>query len=765
MGIFNKFKKKDVSKSPEVDASNQEVSTDKKGSKFSLFAKKGKGPSAKKGNVKGNKKSLFGGKKKDLTMIELMQLDETVASASLSLVQGLVGVPGNAVREVDEGMLIIAITNEMLEKAELDTSGEEFGSFAEAIRSDTIESISLAGDLNDGIVGIIPSEDTIISLDEYDFVQDVAFRWAIVPYDLTDDEGLILLDSEVYIDKLVELANNPEIKLQALNGRVTEIGEAQQQEEQYDDYEDEEDYELELDSNDSFDDEDVSDVSEFEEYDDDFIDTDDYTEDDFPEEDYDDLLDDDMDDYTDTSLEDDFDVLDEIDEISAQENKETIQRVAKQTFNNSELGLSIDMGIFDEYFDSINIVKFDTTYQDDSSLEKGISRRRQDANVELERFHQDNVLSLRNKFATSMRDVHNKLVDSLDHKSEDTTYGSKYNEIDRKAKEGLSELDRKVASEVENIKLAYNRDREEFADIAKREALAIYDGRYKDVLDSKISDVRESIKSDIVTEKDIDFGELFRDRQTVANRLFDKATTTLLQNLQEEYHRISQKELTMYDTFRKSMDSYLREHFADEVLRAKAQAELARQSHEAERVREEYEQMLSSKTRQIQDLDEKARDSLRQLETTHGEQVSNIKADYERRIEREQSDNDNLRALLQDSNSSISKIGEQKDKEIAHRLKLYEDTIEAKTTELKYANSRDDDRRKPMIVAFVAVSLMSLIVGIMFGFLYFANKTPVAPVDPVTQESAIEESSDTGSISDSNLALTFKNYQDFDKVA
>jgi hypothetical protein len=701
------------------------------------------------------KKFSFGSKKKEVTLLERMQLEESVAAASLDVVQELAEIGGSAVRELDEGLLILVITNDMLEDADLDPAGEEFGSFAQALRSETIESIALANDLADGVIGIIPSQETLLSLDEFDFIHDISFRWGLVPFDLSDDDRLTVLESTVHIDRLVEMANDPNIQVGIRNGEVIEVNNSGDQEfdTQTDSFEDEgfeedasfDDVELdagELDVPDEFDTMNSNDIpdAEFEEPEP----FDEGDNNDFDEQPYDedeDTFDDEFE--TDTVYEDaDMDEFTEVaeeDTGAAEKAKEVINRVASHGFNNTELDLEIDMMKFDDYFDSVSIAQFDTNRTDDSELQNVLSKLRQDANVELERFHQDSVQALRNKFTTSMRDTYNKLVESLDHKDEHTPYGRRRNEIEIGYEEAMGDMDRQVAVEVDQINKEYNESREDYAENAKREALSLYDSRYRDERNRKIESVKDSVQSDLKTNRDMELGELYNDRRTVAKRLFDKATTALLQRLQVEYQTISQKELQMYDTFRKSMDVYLRKHFADEVLRAKAEAEKLKQSHEAERVRNEYEQMLLTKTRQIEEVDNQSREAIRQLESTHKEQMALVQNDYDSRIEREQRENENLRKMLRNASDANIKISEQKEKEVEHRMKMYQDELQAKKLELQYANERTGEAQKPMKFMLGAVGSITLTAGIIAGFLFGANTVQIAPAPSEAQPLHQEE--------------------------
>lgn len=707
-----------------------------------MTAKGKKSQGSKGSNVEPKSKGklpMFGGKKKDMTLIERMQLEESVAAASLEVVQELADSREGAVREIEDGLLIVVFTNEDLTNAGLSADDEEFGSFAEALRSETINSIALAKDLEDGIIGVIPSPETLLSMDEFDFVAELEFKWALVPFDLDDSDQLILLDDTVHLSRLMELSKDPEIELVVQNGSVVEV---EVEGEELDDLPDVGFPPPEMDDELSSEEEDPSMDDEFDEtMDDDDADDDDLDDlDDAPtyypmDDESDDELDDDNvfsidsnadSDELDDELDGSFAVEQEL--MPLQETKEAINRAVMHGFNNTELNLAIDMGKFDDYFDSVTLAQFDTTKIDDSELQNGVLKIRQDANTELQRFHQDNLTALRNKFTTSMRDIHNRLVETLDHKDEGTTYGERYHEIEDDYQRLVQDVDRLVANETSKLMAQYQEDRENYGENAKREAFAVYDTRYRPELERKKTTIRASVPADLKTDRDVKLGALYDDRQTIAKRLFDKATTALLYTLQEEHREISRKELQMYDIFRKDLDVYTRKHYADEVLRAKAQAEKLRQSHEAESVRQQYEQMLNAKATQLQEENERGRNAVAQLEATHREQMAEVKADYDKRLAREKRDNEEIRNLLSDATENITKIGQQKEKEVEHQMKTLQDEIKAKKNELKYANERNARTQKPMFLAMAAAATITLMLGIIGGFLLGAGSADVAPV-------------------------------------
>lgn len=727
-----------------------------KGNTNKPVKQKAKAPAKAKKQAKG--KALFG-KKKEVTMIERMQLEESVAGASLAVLHEIADRGDSAVRELDDGLLIVAFTNEHLVEAKIDPAGEEFGSFTEALRSEAIESIALAGDLEKGVIGIIPSPESLMALEEFDFVEDLAFNWALVAYDLDDSHSLTVLDDTVTLGRLLELANNQDITLSLVDGRIETTSD---DEPMVSDYHDAEDAPLsDFDDNEPLDDVGGFDDSMVPSFDDtpDF-DLDDSPSFDEPSDfdndlsmDYDMSSFDDSDssadmdepfDYNDASNELDVSLetpsFDEtplepvVDEgLSQEQTKEAVNRLMQHTFNNTELGLVIDMSKFDDYFDSTTLAQFDTTKDSDSELDNVLHSSRKDANTEIRRFREDSMMELRNKYTTSLRDVHGKLIESLDHRDENTTYGAKFMDIESTFNQEMSEMDRKVSGVVRGLNKSYNESREEYGENAKREAFAVYDTRFKPEHERKLATVRDTISTDIKTERDVQLAEMYQDRKGVALRLLDKAETKLLRNLQEDFRRITSKELEMYDTFRKSFDVFGRRHFADEVLRAKAEAEKLRQSHEAEQVRQHYMQMMATREQQWQEADVLSNEKFRQLEATHSEQLESVRKDMTERIERERKENEELRRSLQESNTSVTKVGEQKEKEMQHRIKVYEDRISAQTLQIDNYEKDKAHISKPLKWLAIATGTIGIALGIIFGFLIGAGSTDVQ-IAPGTEQ-------------------------------
>lgn len=717
---------------------------------MALFKKGNKPPKEKpEKKEKKAKGGLFGRSKKNQSLIDMMQLDESVAEPSLEVVADLSDRDDSAVRQVSDagGYLIVAFTNTMLEAAELDASSEEFGSFAEALRTETVESIALINDLEEGIVGIIPSIDSLIALDEFEFAHNLEFKWALVPFDLDNDSQLDILNSTVSLAKLTEMANEPSITAMVDEDSKEVIlsdGDDYEEDEfgvnapaasESDDLEDDDD-DFDFDAppeeapaaSDEFEvtDEDiVEEVPDDDDFDDDLD-----LEDDAPAvtestDDFDDdiELDDDLDDDYSDDFGDTTPSEPEEDELTPEESNALIEQAATHSFANTELGIDLDMSLFDDLYRPDDVIQFETNFDEDSELQRVISKMHKDHNTELKRLHKGHVQALRAKYASSISDIYTRVADHVDHMNPNTVYGERLEKIEADYRDKKRNIDATVASRRNVINDEYRERREAYGEAAKQDAMASYDKTHRSQLDATLSNISADISTEITNEKNYRTAELLKDRRLVSARLFDDIKVKLLKSIQKEHQEYANKELRMYDAFRKDADTYLRKHFSDDVLRSKAQAESLRQNHEADRVRREYGEMLTSKARQIEELENDAAAKHRQLTEEHRNDIAQIKAEHDRELERLQKETTGLRDMLQDANESVTKISEQKEKEIEHRIKVYEDRIQSKDLELQYANERLTTKNRPMFAIMIAIGAVCIMLGLILGFILGIDRT------------------------------------------
>ena len=791
MGLFDKLKKGGRSK----DDDELDVDVDIEEEEEQPAKKKRKGLGG-----------LFGKKKAQKGIIDSMGLNEAVASMGLSVLEDILesGEP-SAVRKLDEGYTAIAVTEDMLQDMDIDVKGPDFGSFANAINSEHIETLLLENDLHNGILVFIPDQDTLDVLSEFSFLEDAVYRWAVIPYDIEDDSSVVLLENGATLKDLTVISDE-EINLIVSNGNVVVDdgeGSSNMVEDDDEDFDSFDDFDEFGDDDDMFDSDDVfgditsditpspavptaqqpyavveleqeDDVDEFDRYGGDDFDFDDDIEDDFGyDDDFDDDFDDDIeddfgyDDDFDDEVEDDFGYDDDLDDLleeaepevailqSVDDGREMIQGVLDREFNNDELDITIKGDAFNQQFGDVHVIAFDDEPLDSSALSMTVSEMRRDANTRLYTLHNNNMQKLRSHYQNGLSDIHDRLVDILDYQDKETAFGDRYYGILSDKEEEEEMADELVAQKRDELDDAYETKRDSYGERAKREALARFDDQNKSAHDLEKRRLGDEVATKIQLRFDANLADLYDDRRNVAKRIFDKMTTGLLLKIQDMHEENVKASQELYEKFHAEIDAYTRENYTDEVMRAKAMATQLRQHHEADEVRAQYEQMLTSKKRELEEAERKADAELRKLEDSHSKSVKDTVAEYKRQISRRE---DEIRELRENNNRLQDKIivvSKEKEEEFEQRLRINADTIESQRQQIAYEQERADKQNKQSGVLLAGMVVVGIALGLIGGFLMGAQRdtAPAPAPQEVVQPGVINSSTQIEQV----LNLTFNH--------
>lgn len=744
---------------------------------MALFGKKGgakpaKPKKEKKAKKQKQPKQKKGGRRKQKTLIERMGLNETVAAMGLDVLS-TVSEEQSAVRELGEdnsqdymGYTAVAVTEAMLVDAGVTVSDEAFGAFAEALRSEHIKSLLLQNDLDNGILVIIPDESSLEIMADFDFMDELPLQWVVVPFEIEDDSQVVLLDDTTTLAELMDIAvNNRTLAIH--NGQMVIDGELPDGEDydesddtnvsvDFDDDEDDapsdDDFDLDdepmdfdvLDDEPDFDD-DVEDVPEnnSNNYVPDFDDDDLPDMDDEPE--LDDLADDDdlfddSDDFDETSYNDEpiYDDLsdeDELADLSEETAKNEVKRVMERSFYNDELGITVDESLFDLHFDNpdTQILLFDENPTDNSTLSVTLTQMRKDANIELMKQRAMHMQELRSQFNVVMAKSHDQLAEILDYKNERTDIGKKYSQIRLNQERLHDSADDLITKQRQELDAAYNDKRDDVGRHAYNIAVEKYDELHKAQHDAEKARLQDEITIAIDTDADKDVAELYNERRLVASRLFDKATTQALMNLQPIYKKMVESELKLYDQFRVRQDRYLRDNYSNEVLRGQAITEQQRQRAEGDAVRERYEALLAQKAAELEDAHAAANARVEDLNRKHETTLQSTIEEFNNDKKRLEARNESLNKTINELQSNLADVDKRTKSEYQTQLAAKDDIIKGQKEQLVYAEERASKTTKAnggIIAAFVAIALaVGLLGGFVVGHMGSNNNVQAAPAN------------------------------------
>lgn len=754
MAFFKKGQKAGGAKTeqPVNDAATSE-SPKKKG----LFSLGGGGKPKKD---KGKKKKR--GKKADLTHVAAMGLSDSVAEAAYAEVYELSEASDTAIRVTPDSdyFVIVAVTNDMFEQAELPKDDEDFGAFATAIAQASIKTITLKNDLEDGIIGIIPDSATLEALQEYDFAEAFEYRWALLPQDIEDDGQLVLMQGTVTLNELFEMSSNQDIQVLEIANETVVLAGGEEEETYNDDVEaepsaspdygasyddpygdpgDDTSYDEDPDAGeDEFDDNpEGSADGEYDGYEDNYDETGDgggYDDSYAYDNDGDAALDmgGDYDDGEDDGVyrpnQDQGSVYDE---VLPEDARDAIDRVTEHAFMNSELDLKLDMKKFDEYFGVLEPKVFDLdvlrNMDPNDKLVQTVYNMRTTANMELTRYHEEMVNGIRSKFVSNMRRSYDAIVESLDHYKEGGQYASRFAEIKHKYDVGIKELDRLAREESDKLRAVYNENREAHGEAAKNEAMLQFDQRNKAELDDNVLTMRDRLQSGFEAERDAGIAELHQDRRRVGATLFDKALTGLLMAAQSEYSQVAAQELQLFDRFRRDYDQFSKDYYDKEVMRQKAEAAAIRQSDEVAAARKEYMRNLEEKQSIIDEADQRQRRMIEKFEEERRQALERQKQDFERLRQADATEIEELNRNLIRQSASVEQLIKNATAQSEGTIAALQATVSEQKTRLELEAQHQKDAKKPSTIMFIAVATVALLMGLGFGLAYGLSQANIAP--------------------------------------
>lgn len=724
-----------------------------------LFKKNKKNAPKKSGKKSGKKSKVVkksqnqsqasagAARRKTKSMIQRMGLSEAVATMGLQLLSDVSAQGNSAVRYLGDGYTVVVLDEKMIEDAELDVKDEQFGSFAEALRSEHIKSFLLKNDLDNNRIVLIPDSESLDLLDEYAFIRNTELKWGLIEVDTNDDSQVKVLDNTTTIAELMKIAVNNEPLF--LSGNTIEIGSSNQLGDE------DVDEALEEAVGQEYDDAEAETETENNEFDDSSYSDDNYDLDDMsgdsdaPLDDFDENSFEDHGDYEDQGNDEDLDIdidslVEDSNVVSMNESnaEAVIEKAMTREFYNDELGVEVQADLFDIHFDNNDTqpVLFNDDVVDlNSELDKNVAKMRKDANAEIIAFHNANIQKLRSNYNLAMASFHDDLVEMLDYENKSTDFGKKYEAIEDDRNYLLNAADDVIIENRQELDDAYEAKRKKFAQRAFDDAIAKYDELNINDHDKTKAQIGDKYIAEINAESDAKVSDMYESRRVVAKRMFDKATTSVLIGLQNSYKAILGAELKLQDGFRNDIKKYINENYSDEVMRAKALADELRQTHKADEIRAEYTHMLEVKEDELNQAHIQATNKYNELRSIHQKELSDTTKAWDKKLKESNERHDDLIKQISQLQSDLASVDDKAQAKYKNQLDSANDQIKALNGQLKFGEERQAKSNKIQVIIIVAVSIVAIALGLAIG-LMVGSHTASAKSEPVTAQVQQSES-------------------------
>ena len=709
---------------------------------------------------KGSKKDKK--EKKPKIIMRNLRFEDSV----MKMVYEAMDTESGAIRKVDGGYLAIVLDDSVLR--ELGMGNEAVGSFGKAVKDRAVSTCVLPHEIEQGHLILLPDESSLERLREFKFMRTGSFNWCFVKEGLTEDDTVQVLDQTVTLDELQNIADNKtELAFDGTNVIIGGVVPVQVSEDDDAPYTDDDtmfgtvsegamgettdamdemletadavgvetNFEQDAPEQGSIDDismvdydgtnygepvteEPAADVSAEEPgFEDEFA----YLENDFNDD-----------------FEDEFDggdlmlLSDEGDEqvalpVAEPFTQDDLEEVLTHSFVSGPFDLTVDMDVFDMHFDYPQLpeFKFDPSlFSDVPELMNHVQLMADSANAHIQTIHRQNQQKLKDDYMQALRAEIDALTRHFDITPGcGTEAASRADDIRDRYNDLIENKAQEVEKKTQELRAQYNEKKARYVDQAAAAAERSFDNANEKSLHIEIEHVGSAFEESAKTVRDQALADLYIARKEAAHVLYDRATVRILQNLSDEFRMNQEQELEEYERTRQEIDTYLKRHYSDDIMRAKAIRDELDRHNEVDVIRKRYDELQIANKKEIERMRIEATNSLDDLRAQTDEAKKQLITSYEDKIaeyERKAAEKDERiqegYREIKELQSEFARADERKQTEFEHRLAQARDEVEAKNRQMD-ALQEDQKRKGTMfIVICISIGLLCLILGAILGF-------------------------------------------------
>lgn len=341
----------------------------------------------------------------------------------------------------------------------------------------------------------------------------------------------------------------------------------------------------------------------------------------------------------------DEEIPEEPDEVPAEEEPQEEDTVFSQKdlteaitrrFYSDDLGLEVTTEPFDQQFIHNNLFVPFAENRDAGWLNNYLNDMSKQANQELYRMHQQNLVQLRNDYFTMVSLGAQEIVADCDYTSSATTFGETAQLYEDAKEEALSNISDTIAMEKDRINGEWDEKLEAIGEAAAANAKQQYRERFGRQHEDEIYHIEPNIRDRIESEYNENMRKLHEDRKATAQKKLDAFIHEALQKSAEQRIKMLEAENVRYKEWQATMQQFVDENRKDEIARSQALAEELAQSKKADAVLAEQTEKLrnisaefdNKKRELLHELDaaeQRRKTELAELQKKHEDYVAELK--------------------------------------------------------------------------------------------------------------------------------------------
>lgn len=349
-----------------------------------------------------------------------------------------------------------------------------------------------------------------------------------------------------------------------------------------------------------------------------------------------------------------------------------VEATKVRRFYSNDLGMEVTTEPFDSQFLNSNpFIPFDED-RGDGWLDGYVSQMAKDANAEMRRMHQSNVMQLRERYFRLMQAQCGKIARELDIDDSSTLYGDIAAKFMAEKSDRLRGSSEEISQKRADIQRAWEEKLEREGEDAARDAQRVYQERYGRQHDEDLRVVEHQVRSGIERDYEMKMRELRDRRHMEAMKRLDMSVNETLAEMSEMHLQHVQEETARCKELQNELMAYLDNHRKEDAAVVAVQAEKLAQEEKADRVLAEQTEKLNKMT-----ADFEARTSAIQadLDQAHQKYMLSMKQrdkEYEDMVAKKDAFAKSLQDRVDDLTVQLSRLDDAKNKEYASRMRELE---------------------------------------------------------------------------------------------
>lgn len=423
------------------------------------------------------------------------------------------------------------------------------------------------------------------------------------------------------------------------------------------------------------------------------------------------------DDYDNTPsdyVEDDEEVEPEEEDEPEDVDAEYVNATKIRRFYSNDLGMEVTTEPFDSQFLNSNpFVPFEED-RGDGWLDGYVSQMARDANSEMRRHHQNNLMMLRERYFRLIQAQCGKIARDLDLDDQETMYGNIAAKFMAEKAERLRGAVDEISLRRGEIQKAWEEKLQKEGEDAAREAQRIYEERYGRQHSDDLLAVEHIVRSGIENDYEQKMRELRDRRHTEAMKRLDMSINETLTEISDMYLECAKNETMRCKELQNNMISFMDKHRKEDAARVSVLAEKQAQEQKADKVLAEQTEKLNRMTADFDAKNKAIHADLERMRQKYSDDMKQRDREYDDMVSKKDAFAQSLQKRIDDMTAQMAQMDEKKKQEYSSRMQELEserDAWEDKCDHLIQVHKRSNVLSGLLVVVVIAACLAIGFVG------------------------------------------------------